>query len=197
MNTLFGTRWWSWPRLVCLGLTVAVLVFLFRRIETAALAQSLTNIRWSWFAAAFALYGLALMLGGLRWHITLHAIRCVVHARASIRFAFIGHFFFLVLFGAAAGDVAKSALYARWYRFGVPELTAAAPIDRALGVVGTIVVGAIAASVGFVSGGFRELDLTQFPMAISAWFVGIAVVTALALTFWKPKGESWWARGWR
>src|SRR6266576_3736925 len=117
MNALFGTRWWSWPRIVCLAFTAAMLTFILRRIDAGVLRESLAHVRGGWFGAAFAAYGLALLLGGLRWHIALHAIRRAVHLGASVRLTFIGHFFFLILFGAAAGDVAKAALYARWYRF--------------------------------------------------------------------------------
>lgn len=198
MNALLGTRWWSWQRIVCLAVTAAALTFIFRRIDPDALRHSLAHVRFGWFAAAFITYGLVLLLAGLRWHIMLHAIRCAVHAGASVRLALIGHFFFLILFGAATGDVAKAALYARWYRFGVPELTASAPLDRALGVLAAIVVGAAAVLVGFSSGGFEVIRPNHFHVS-TVWLVmagATAVVVTVALAFWKPAGASWWERGW-
>jgi len=199
MDALFGTRWWSWQRIVCLALTLAIVAFLFRRIDVDALVTVLGDASLGWFAMAFALYGLTLTVGGLRWHVTLHAIRCAVHVGASIRSAFIGHFFFLVLFGAATGDVAKAALYARWYRFGAPELTAATPIDRALGVSAAVTVGVLAGLVGLAFGGFERLSFPAFQTPAFLWWAAAAamVATILALVLWKPAGESWWARGWR
>ena len=199
MNKLFGTRWWSWPRLLCLAFTGAMLTFIFSRLDRDALRHSFAHLRPGWFAAAFVLYGLALVFAGARWHITLHAIRCAVHVGASVRLAFIGHFLFVVLFGAAAGDVAKAALYARWYRFGVPELTASTPIDRTLGSVAALVVGGLALLLGWFSGGFENLPAAPFHLA-PIWIVLAAVVLVAlvaALLLWRPAGETWWARGWR
>ena len=198
MNARRGTRWWSWQRILCLAITAAALTFVFRRIDAEALRHSLAHVRIGWFAAAFLIYGLSLLLGGLRWHIMLHAIRCAVHVGVSVRFALIGHFFFLVLLGAAAGDVAKAALYARWYRFGVPELTASSPLDRALGVLAAVIVGGFAVFVGIFSGGFEALASTRIDV-LNPWILGIwiaVIVVALALGFWKPSGGSFWARGW-
>lgn len=199
MNALFGTRWWSWQRIVCLALTGAMLAFIFSRIDHDALRDSLSHVRVKWFALAFAMYGFALLLGGLRWHVTLHSIRCAIHVAASVRLAFLGHFFFLILFGAAAGDVAKAALYARWYRFRVPELAASTPIDRALGAVAAIAVGATAVAIGFLSGGFENLTHARIRVSTNWIIIAAAVALTLVLTLilWKPVGESWWARGWR
>jgi uncharacterized membrane protein YbhN (UPF0104 family) len=110
MDAVLGKRWWSWQRLVCLVITAAILIFIFRRIDREALRHSLADVHLGWFALAFALYGVALVVGGLRWHVTLHAIRCAVHIAASVRLSFIGHFFFLIFFGIATGDVAKASL---------------------------------------------------------------------------------------
>ncbi len=199
MNAFFGTRWWSWQRLVCLALTVIVVGFLLRRIDREALRHSLAHLQPGWFSLAFGAYGMALLLGGLRWHITLRAIQCVVHVAASVRLSLIGHFFFLIFFGAAAGDVAKSALYARWYGFGVPELAASTPIDRFLGGLAAILVGSAALGVGFFSGGFEHLGPVHLRYAALwigfAFIVGIALL--IALIFWKAHGISWAARGWR
>ena len=198
IDRLLGTRWWSWQRLACLAFTAALVAFLFRRIDPAALHHSLAQVRWSWFAAAFALYGLALLLGGLRWHVALHAIRCAVHVGASLRLAFIGHFLFVMFFGAAAGDVAKAALYARWYRFGIPELAASTPLDRALGFLAALAVGGAALLVGFFSGGFESLRRLELHLP-TLWLVvtGIAVLAAGgALLLWKPASGSGWGRAW-
>jgi rSAM/selenodomain-associated transferase 2 len=199
MDAVLGKRWWSWQRLVCLAITAAILTLIFRRIDPDALRHSLADVQFGWFALAFVLYALALVVGGLRWHVTLHAIRCAVHVAASVRLAFIGHFFFLILFGAATGDVAKSALYARWYRFGVPELTASSPIDRVLGGLAGLAVGAAAMAVGFAFGGCRNMG--EFGFRISKVWLWIGIATAIAaiglLALWKPTGELWWARGWR
>ncbi len=199
MNALWGTRWWSWQRLVVLALTFMAMVLLFRKVGLPGVGQSLAQARPGWFAMAFCSYGLALVLGGLRWHVTLHAIRCAVHIGASLRLTFIGHFLFLILLGAAAGDIAKAALYARWFRFGVPELASSTPIDRVLGLFAAIAVGSVALAVGFAAGGFG--NTTHANIRISTLWVAVVVAAAagtlVALARWNPQSQTWWARGWQ
>jgi rSAM/selenodomain-associated transferase 2 len=199
MNALFGTRWWSWQRLVCLAITAAMLALVFRRIDLTAVGASLGRAHFGWFALAFAAYGIGLLVGGLRWHVTLHAIRRAVHVAAAVRFTFIGHFFFLILFGAATGDLAKTSLFARWYRFGVPELAASGPIDRALGMLAALIVGGAALAVGCISGGFENLRGLNLHLS-KVWFAAalfVVLATLFALVRWKPVGDAWWARSWR
>jgi rSAM/selenodomain-associated transferase 2 len=198
MNALSGTRWWSWPRIACLLFTAAIVTFIFRRVDTAAWRESLARTHIGWFAGAFCAYGFALLLGGLRWHATLHAIGRAVHVGASVRLAFIGHFLILILFGAAVDDIPKAALYARWYRLGVPEIAASTRRDRGLGALAVMVVGAAVVLAGLFSGGFEALRPEHFHVS-RFWItiVGAGVATAaMALAFWKPAGETCWARGW-
>src|SRR5688572_5822131 len=136
MNLLFGKRWFSWPRLGCVIVTLALLYVIFRRVDYHGLLAALRELKPIWFVLAFAVYGLAMILGGLRWHLALHVTDTVTHLGASCRLFLIGHFFFVALFGAAGGDAAKSAVYARWYGFDLARVIAAAPLDRALGVGG-------------------------------------------------------------
>jgi rSAM/selenodomain-associated transferase 2 len=199
MNAVLGTRWWSWQRLVVLALTVGTLAVIFSRLDLPALGQSLARVQPGWFLLAFLAYGIALVLGALRWHVTLHAIHCAVHIAASVRLTAIGHFLFLIMFGAAAGDVVKAALYARWFRFGVPELAASTPIDRVLGFLAAVIVGSAAVGIGFVSGGFQNLGGAKFQ--VSGMWLGIAAILVLSLLIalfrWNPSGHVWWARSWR
>lgn len=199
MNALLGKRWYSWPRLLVIALTAGALFFVFSRIELGALRESLARTRPGWLLLAFTCYGLALVFGSIRWHVTLHAIHCAVHAFAAIRLTFIGHFLVFLLAGAAAGDIVKTSLYARWFRFGVPELASTAPIDRALGLFAALFVGLVALAIGFSSGGFQNIVTTGIRVS-GVWIILAAlalVAITMALLRWKPKGDVWWARGWR
>src|SRR5206468_1851191 len=135
-----GKKWLSWPRLLALGVTGALLFFIFRQLPLQAVKESLRRLEPGWFALAALSYGVALGFGGMRSHIAFRLTDCAVHMSASCRAYFAGHFFFVALFGAAAGDVAKSAVYARWYLFRMAEVLAAAPLDRVLGFGGTTIL---------------------------------------------------------
>ena len=71
MNLLFGTKWFSLPRLACLLITLLLLYFIFQRIDLGGLTAVLKHLKGFWFVLAFAIYGLAMILGGLRWHVRL------------------------------------------------------------------------------------------------------------------------------
>src|SRR5262249_19420693 len=121
----FGTKWFSWPRLGALLVTSLLLFFIFRRIDFSAVWTSLQRMEARWFALALLSYGIALLWGAARWHVSLRATGAGVHALASWRLTLVGHFFFVALFGAVGGDLAKSVVYARWYRLPLPEVIAA------------------------------------------------------------------------
>jgi rSAM/selenodomain-associated transferase 2 len=196
MNLLPGKKWFSWQRVLCLLITVGLLCFIVRRIDFDAFLASLKRMRPGWFVLAFIAYGVALWLGSIRWHLALQLTRTAVHPSASVRLFLIGHFFFVALFGAAGGDFAKSAVYARWYGFGLPEVIAAAPLDRGLGGAGPLLLMGIMFGIAGANGGFEVLSSLEFE-ASGVWLLlalGIGALALIAVLFCNPQGESSWAR---
>src|SRR5436190_3764074 len=151
-----NNSWTVWSRLLAVAVTLALLIIVYRRIDLDLLRTSLRHVKWGWFLLGFGGYGVALALGGLRSHIALRLTHAASHFLASCRIFLVGHFLFLVLFGAAGGDLAKSAVYSRWYRFGMPEVIAAAPFDRFLGVCGVRLLRCGAILLAFFRGSFRQ-----------------------------------------
>lgn len=196
MNLLFGKRWFSWPRLGCVAITLALLYLIFRRVDYHGLLAALRDLKPIWFVLAFAVYGLAMVLGGLRWHLALHVTDTVTHLGASCRLFLIGHFFFVALFGAAGGDAAKSAVYARWYGFDLARVIAAAPLDRALGIGGPLLLMALLLGMAGATGGFEPMRNLNFDWP-GNWVLvacGVAFLVLVAIVLWRPRGDSSWAR---
>jgi rSAM/selenodomain-associated transferase 2 len=196
MNLLFGTKWFSLPRLAGLLITVLLLYFIFRRIDLGALRAALEHLKIPWFVLAFFTYGLAMILGGLRWHLALRVTDTAMHLGASCRLFLIGHFFFVALLGAAGGDAAKSAVYARWYRFDLPKVIAAAPLDRALGVGGPLLLMGVLLGIAGATDGFDAMRNVSFDWP-GTWILvacGLGAAILVAVILWRPKGESSWAR---
>ena len=151
MNLPLGKKWFSWPRLLALAVTCVLLSVIFRQIPLSTLGQTLSHLRPGWALAAVAAYGISLLLGGLRSHIAYRLADRAVHITASCRAFLAGHFLFVILLGAAAGDVAKSAVYARWYQFRMAEVLAAAPLDRVLAFSGTTLLALAVVLMGFAN----------------------------------------------
>jgi rSAM/selenodomain-associated transferase 2 len=196
VNLLAGRRWFSWTRLLGVAGTLLLLWVVFSRVEFGSFAEALRRTHLGWCALAFAMYGVSLAVQSYRWHSALRAMDRAIHLIASWRLAMVGHFFFTVFFGMAGGDAAKSALYAKWFRFGLPEVIAAAPLDRGLSLGGAIIVALLTWGLAVLSGGMDVLS--KLPMQGPGFWVlagvSLATVIGVLVIFWRPRGESAWAR---
>src|SRR5688572_20810487 len=183
-------HWALGSRIIAILVTVGLLWVVFRRIDFVTLRLALARINWAWFAVGFLGYGLALLFGSLRLHIAFRLTNAASHFLATSRIFLVGHFLFLVLFGAAGGDLARSTVYCRWYRFGLAEVLAASPLDRLLGTCGTIMLLLLVVIMAAITGSFGEIE--RLPLDVSglwaAAFLSAATLVILALCFIKPKG---------
>ncbi len=196
MKLLWIRGWFTWPRLACLVVTGVILWLVFRQIELNALLTALRQTRIIWVVLGFVAYGLAIWLASLRWHLALRLMDRAIHLSASNRMFLIGHFFYVVLFGAAGGDLAKSIVYARFYQFRVPEVLAAAPLDRVLGTGGNIVLAVIVVALALWNRGFANIETLHLSRP-GLWSLAGVVALVLAvggIVFWRPKGESFVAQ---
>ncbi len=196
MNPSPSKNWFAWTRLLALCVTGVLFFLIFRQIPLANLKESLRHLLPGWFMAAFVVYGTAVLLGGLRSHIAYRLTDRAVHTGASCRAFFAGHFFFVVLFGAVAGEIAKSAVYARWYRFRMAEVLAAAPLDRLFGFAGTTALALAVTVLVFASGGFKALEKLNLPLP-GLWLLMLAafvIIALILLVCWAPSGEAAWKR---
>jgi rSAM/selenodomain-associated transferase 2 len=190
------THWFSWPRLLGVMVTVALLWFALRNVHLHEVWGVMRRVNLWVFVAGLLAYEIALVLAAYVWHVALRGVGCAAHSLATSRFALIGHFFFVALFGAIGCDLAKSGVYARWFRFGLPEVLAAAPLERALRGVGAVILGIIFVLIGAFSGGTATLSRLRF--ALSPWWIGLTAlcVAALVLAFryCKPQGQGFISR---
>ena len=195
METVQQTTSRAWIRLGCLAVSTVALFVVFRGVDVRALAATFRNLHFGWFFAAIVLYGLSFLPGAWRWHLMLRLTGSAVHPAATARVALIGHFFCTILFGAAGGDVARSALCARWYRLPVAGVLAAAALDRLLGFGGLALFAALAFALAAVNGAFNHGETIAWSWPASWVFaaLGLAVVSS-GLLFWRSGNDSFWAR---
>lgn len=195
-STRGNSSWTVWSRLLAVGVTVGLLLVVYQRIDADRLRSSLQGVKWGWFALGFFCYGVALALGGLRSHFALRLTRAASHFLASCRIFLVGHFLFLVLFGAAGGDLAKSAVYSRWFRFGMPEVLAAAPFDRLLGLGGALLLVALVLILSVFTDSFGQMEKVPLDMPLM-WALGMLVaivLIVLGLCLFRPKGQGFITR---
>ena len=188
--------WSIGSRLLAVAVTLGLLFIVYRHIDLNTLQNSFGRIHWGWFVLGFLGYGVALGFGGLRSHFALRLTHAASHLLASCRIFLVGHFLFLVLFGAAGGDLAKSAVYSRWFRFGIPQVLAAAPFDRLLGfcgaavlVLGVILLSLMTGTLGHI----ERMPLQMTGVWAAAMIVAIGLIV-VGLCLFRPKGQGFITR---
>jgi len=192
MNPATANKWILWTRLACVVIAATALYVVFRGVNFAAFIHALRHMQVGWFIAANSLLGAALTIAGARWHLALRLTNAAVHQAASMRVYCIGHFLFMVLFGGVGGDVAKSAIYARWFGRPMPQVLAAAPLDRLLGFGGLVIFGAGAFGCAWLGGSFSRIPPLEVHFSRTVGWVALAVAVFFVgpLICWQPSGES-------
>ncbi len=185
-----------WKCTLGIAITLVALDQVFRRIELAKVLPVFGQMRPGWFLAAIALFGLACLCAGWRWHLMLRLTGSPVHLGASMRVYFIGHAFSFILFGPAVGDIAKSALYARWFGLPLPPVVAAAPLDRLLGLGGLAIFCALAFGLAAASGLMSTAPPVGLNLPPALIFAALAtgLLGLLVILRWRPASASPLAR---
>ena len=168
-------------RVLCVALAIAALGYVLTRVDAHELLRALRSAHPGWLCACVGIYGLVLLPSAWRWHLALRLTHCAVRFGASLRMTLIGHFFYTLLFGAAGGDAAKSVLYSRWYHKPLPEVLAAAPLDRSLGFGGLLIFMAGSFGLASANGAFASFG----PMRLKMSGVWIGIVLVVGVIFWK------------
>jgi rSAM/selenodomain-associated transferase 2 len=181
-------------RLICVVGTGVAVALVWHRLDFSTLRATFRNVQPGWYAAALLSFGALFVPAAMRWQLVARLTGCSVHFGAACRTAVVGHFFTLVLFGVAGGDVAKAALYSRWYRLPLPEVLATAALDRLLSFGGLLLLGLAAVVLAALNGAFSsgtrlELSAPWLGAAVAAGAVGLIV-----LLKWRPAGQSGPAR---
>lgn len=151
MHALFGSVK-IYGRLAAFILSVVALALVFQRIKLTELWEVLRGANLLWVLAAAGLFALAMVIAAARWHLVLKASHLAVHPAATLKSVLIGHLFNTFLFGPAGGDVAKSAIYSRWYQLPASSVLATCMVDRLLGGAGFVVFALFAPAVAWTSG---------------------------------------------
>jgi rSAM/selenodomain-associated transferase 2 len=196
MNPPLEKKSFPWKRVLAVVVTVAALAVVFSRIDLQALGRVLLKTHLGWYLTATLAFGLALLCAAWRWHLMLRLTGAAVHLLASVRVYFIGQALGIVLLGPAGGDLAKSAVYARWFRQGLPQIFAAAPLDRLLGLGGLALFCLPAIALAAAKGVFTNNPNLKISIPYP-WLAAAAVCGVIGLVIawrWRPKSDSGPAR---
>ncbi|HET7625812.1 MAG TPA: lysylphosphatidylglycerol synthase transmembrane domain-containing protein [Verrucomicrobiae bacterium] len=173
-------------RILCICVSAVALFLLTRRIPPKSLAEVFRSVRSGWLIAAILLYGALFLPASCRWLFAFRLTGNNTTYASATRIALIGHFFYTLLLGAAGGDFAKSALFARWTNCPLPQVLAASSFDRLLGFGGLLLLGGTTFAIAAANGGFAGLG--SFSIHWRWWWLAVGIVLAILLALALTKG---------
>lgn len=164
----------------CLGL--ALIALLIHSVALENLRTALTPLRNhpGWIVLAIALTYSALLVGIIRWHAILRTLQLPTPFFQTYRGFFIGQFFNAFLFGACGGDVARAVVAAHDHPEKRTEAVTSVFLDRAIGLVTTLLVGCALLLPRLRE--FAAFEDARLALVLMAAFL-LATVACIALFF--------------
>ena len=178
-------RWTSILRLV-FGL--ALIALLARTIGRDEIRVALIPVREHpvWIFSAIVLTFLALLAGVVRWHSILRTLGLPTPFGRAFRGFFIGQFFNAFLFGACGGDLARALVAAHDHSEKRAEAVTSVFLDRAIGLVVTLLFGCAMLLPRFR--GFARYEEARPALMLMAVFLA-ASMAFIALLFTRDLFE--------
>jgi len=121
-----------------------ILAWIIRSINPEDL-ETLRNQKkdWGLLVASFLVVLLANLVSFLRWYFFVHALQVPFTIVEAIRLGFLGNLFNAVFFGAVGGDLFRAIAAAKQAGTKRPEVIASVLVDRAVGLLGLVLVAAV------------------------------------------------------
>lgn len=155
-----------------IGVTIAIIIFLFARVDLAVMARHLARANMLLLLLALALYFLAIGLGALKWQVLVRAQNMNIRLGDLLAYSFVGLFFGNLLPSNVGGDVVRA--------YGLVRVTDRAEaaaisvlVDRLMGLVaflGAAVVMAALAAVTLTRGAELE-QIEVATVVVAALFI--------------------------
>lgn len=98
---------------------------------------------WGWLVVSFVVVLLAHVISFWRWSVFVHALGVPFSTFEAVRLGFVGALFNFVSLGAVGGDLFKALAAAKQAPGKRPEVVASVLVDRALGLLGLVIVAAV------------------------------------------------------
>lgn len=131
--------------------------------------------RWDLMSLALASAFSAIILSFLRWRILVRAFEIPFTVIEALRLGFFGYLLNFVSFGSLGGDLFKAILVAKDRPQRRPEAIASVLLDRAIGLLGLVLL----ASISLLA--FSGSGLPTVLIVIRDWATAVAIVAIVAL----------------
>ncbi|GIX00394.1 MAG: hypothetical protein KatS3mg111_3726 [Pirellulaceae bacterium] len=151
--------------------------------------------RWHLLLAAQIVALAGVMLSFIRWRLLVRAFHIPFSLREALRLGFLGYLLNFVSFGSVGGDLFKAILVARDKPQRRPEAVASVLLDRAIGLLGLVLLASLCLRV-FADDGLSPVLVTIRRGAELVAGVGlVGVVVGLYAGNWCDRLIDW-VGGW-
>ncbi|MFA5059176.1 MAG: lysylphosphatidylglycerol synthase transmembrane domain-containing protein [Candidatus Omnitrophota bacterium] len=168
--------------LVRVGLSAALLIYLFRKIDISATWEIFKTADLTYILCAGAVFAVINFVLLVRWMVLIRALDIKVSLTNIFRYFFIGLFGNLFLPSAIGGDVIKT-IGLCVHCNEKAKVVASVLLDRLSGFAGMAVVAIVSFMIGQHLIDDRSLSLTIFAMAAVSVFVGTVLFNEKIYSF--------------
>ena len=124
-------------------LSLALLAWLVGRVGLDEVVSRLTNLNWAWYAPAFFLFLLNVIIRAYRWYILLHSLNDRPSFSHLVYLYFVGFFANNFIPSGFGGDLVKVVSLRRVYGRGAEALSSVM-MDRLTGLLGSALIAVAA-----------------------------------------------------
>ena len=156
------------------AVTSAALYFVFRKIDTRELIESLKTVNIFYYILGFLAFNASKIIAAFRLNHLYQAIGIFLKAKVHIRLYYLGMFYNLFLPGAIGGDGYKIYLLKQANEVKTKHLISSSILDRGSGLVYLYILGAIFLFFSSISGEiqyFTWLLIASVSLAIPVFFI--------------------------
>ena len=151
----------TFSTLLKLIITVALIAFLFSRVDLARMGEHLSRANAIYLALALALYMAAIFIGAVKWQLLARALNMRASLGALLTYSLVGLFFGNLLPSNVGGDVVRA--YGLMRASGQREAAGVSVlVDRLMGLVaflGAAVVMAVIAAITLARGELEQIEI--------------------------------------
>jgi uncharacterized membrane protein YbhN (UPF0104 family) len=123
-----------------IGLSVAALVIVFRKVDLRQIGEVLSNSQWLWFVPAILLVAGSKILAAFRLNVFFKAIGLQLSERMNLQLYWVGMYYNLFLPGGIGGDAYKIFLLRQQGQGNIRDLVLATLSDRAIGLLALFIM---------------------------------------------------------
>jgi uncharacterized protein (TIRG00374 family) len=157
-------------------LSLVLLTWLIRRAGVGEVLDTLAGLDWAWYAPAFALFLLNIVIRAYRWYTLLHSLNERPSFRHLVYLYFVGFFANNFIPSGFGGDFVKIISLRRTYGRGAEALSSVV-MDRVTGLLGS----AIIALVALIWNSLGHVTAVELPTAL--WIIIAVLSLGIPLSF--------------